>query len=132
MGRARKQKVTVKVILSNSRLQIMGEKKGFCLFFFSFHTQVSKCTCTGSFYFNHFMSTGVYVCVLHLHYSPLLAVLAHAHSPAVAWGRVAAGALTHLKANATGGAAGRPGSPGSPRSISMVTDKAMSVCDSNR
>lgn len=75
------------------------------------------------------MFTDVYVWVLCLHYSPLLAVLAHAYSSAVARGRVAAWTLTHLKANTAGGAAGRPGSPGGPRSISMVTDEVMSVCD---
>lgn len=89
----------------------------------------SKRTCKACFYLNRLMLTDVYVWVLCLHYSPLLAVLAHAYSSAVARGRVAARTLTHLKANTAGGAAGRPGSPGRPRSISMVTDEVMSVCD---
>lgn len=48
---------------------------------------------------------------------PLLAVLAHAHSSTVARGRVAAGALADLEADATAGAAGGPGCPRSPGSI---------------
>lgn len=58
---------------------------------------------------------------------PFLTVLAHTHSSAVARGRVAAGALADLEANAAAGAAGRPGSPGSPRSISMETHRATSI-----
>lgn len=58
---------------------------------------------------------------------PLLAVLAHTHSSAVARGRVAAGALSDLEADAAAGAAGRPGGPGSPGSVSMETSRAASV-----
>jgi len=58
---------------------------------------------------------------------PLLTVLAHTHSSSVARGRVAAGALTDLEADATAGAAGRPGGPRSPRAVSMETHRATSV-----
>lgn len=103
--------------------------KKFFSFSLSLNMHGSKHTCKACFYLNRLMLTNVCMWVLRLHYSPLLAVLAHAYSSAMARGRVAAGTLTHLKANTTGGAAGRPGSPGGPRSISMVTDEAMSVCD---
>lgn len=56
-------------------------------------------------------------------YLPLLAVLAHTHSPPMARAGVAAGALAHLEADAAAGAAGRPGSPGSPGAVSTVTHK---------
>lgn len=56
-------------------------------------------------------------------YLPLLAVLAHTHSPPMAGAGVAAGALAHLEADAAAGAARRPGSPGSPGSVSMVMPK---------
>lgn len=46
-----------------------------------------------------------------------LPVLAHANTPSMPGRRVAAGALPHLEADATSGAAGRPGGPGSPASI---------------
>lgn len=67
---------------------------------------------------NAFIDPRVHLCVI-----PLLAVLAHTYSPAVARGRVAAGALTDLEADAAAGAAGRPGGPGSPRSVSMETHR---------
>lgn len=58
---------------------------------------------------------------------PFLTVLANTHSPTVSRCWVAAGALTHLEADATTGAARGPGSPGSPRSISMLIHKVTSV-----
>lgn len=48
---------------------------------------------------------------------PFLPVLTHAHTAAMPGRGVAAGALSHLEADATGCAAGRPGGPGSPASI---------------
>lgn len=60
----------------------------------------------------------VCVCVCLI---PLFTVLTHTDSSAVARGRVAAGTLANLEADATAGAAGRPGGPGSPRSVSMET-----------
>lgn len=73
---------------------------------------------------NECINVSARVCVYVI---PLLAVLAHTHSSAVAGGRVAAGALADLEADAAAGAAGRPGSPGSPRSVSMETHRVTSV-----
>ena len=53
---------------------------------------------------------------------PFLPVLAHAHAPSVPGRGVAAGALPHLEADATGGAAGRPRGPGSPASVPAGED----------
>lgn len=63
-----------------------------------------------------FSSGETFVCPI-----PLFTVLPHAHSSAVSRGRVAAGALANLKADATAGAAWRPGGPRGPRSVSMET-----------
>lgn len=113
----KKKKRKVKVIPSNRRLQIMKRSS----FFPPSHAQKSKhaqdvfaliSTCN-----NIFKCGRVWVCVC----IPLFAVLAHTHSSSMARGRVAAGALTDLEADAAAGAAGRPDGPGSPRSVSMAT-----------
>lgn len=52
---------------------------------------------------------------------PFLAVLSHTHPASMPWRWVAAGSLSHLEADPTGGAAGRPGGPGGPAAIPEET-----------